>query len=31
MVPDGRWRQMGQAVRFQQALRRLAMIDEAFV
>jgi 4-carboxymuconolactone decarboxylase len=31
MVPDGERRYMGQTVRFQETLRRLAMIDEGFV
>ena len=31
MVPDGEWRCMGQTARFQETLRRLAMIDEGFV
>jgi 4-carboxymuconolactone decarboxylase len=31
LVPDGERRHMGQTVRFQETLRRLAMIDEGFV
>ena len=31
MVPYGERRHMGQTVRFQETLRRLAMIDEGFV
>ena len=31
MVPNGEWRCMGQTARFQETLRRLAMIDEGFV
>jgi 4-carboxymuconolactone decarboxylase len=31
MVPNGEWRCMGQTARFQEILRRLAMIDEGFV
>ena len=31
MVPDGGRSYMGQTVRFQDTLRRLAMIDEGFV
>jgi alkylhydroperoxidase/carboxymuconolactone decarboxylase family protein YurZ len=31
LVPDGERRHMGQVVRFQETLRRLAMIDEGFV
>ena len=31
MMPDGEWRCMGQMARFQDTLRRLAMIDEGFV
>ncbi len=31
MVPSGEWRCMGQTARFQETLRRLAMIDEGFV
>lgn len=31
MMPNGEWRCMGQTARFQETLRRLAMIDEGFV
>ena len=31
MVFDGKWRSMYQAARFQETLRKLAMIDEGFV
>ena len=31
MVLDSEWRYMGQTARFQETLRRLAMIDEGFV
>jgi 4-carboxymuconolactone decarboxylase len=31
MVPDGERRDVGQTARFQETLRRLAMIDEGFV
>jgi acyl transferase domain-containing protein len=31
MVPEYGWRRMSQSVRFQQTLRRLAILDEAFV
>jgi 4-carboxymuconolactone decarboxylase len=31
MVPNGEWRCMGQTARFQETLRKLAMIDEGFV
>ena len=30
-MPNGEWRCMGQTARFQETLRRLAMIDEGFV
>ena len=30
-MPDGEWRCMGQMARFEETLRRLAMIDEGFV
>ena len=30
-MPNGEWRCMGQTARFQEILRRLAMIDEGFV
>ncbi len=31
MMPNGEWRCMGATARFQETLRRLAMIDEGFV
>ena len=31
MKPNGEWMRMGQTARFQETLRRLAMIDEGFV
>jgi 4-carboxymuconolactone decarboxylase len=31
MMSSGEWRFMGQTARFQESLRRLAMIDEGFV
>jgi 4-carboxymuconolactone decarboxylase len=31
MMPSGEWRCMGRTARFQETLRRLAMIDEGFV